>query len=327
MKNIAKQPTAPAGARKARQKKILIASIAVAATGVLGYFGWKYYLKKKEEKDNEEIKPGSPVFIPPPVYQPPPVPPRKNTPTRDSPGKGGKKSTGNNMDNYRPEPPASDFPLKPGSKGEKVKRLQEALIEKHGKQVFPKYGADGMFGKEMAAGLAKLKLPATISESVFNVLVQGNEGATGTLAAQLVKAAEQKDFNKAISLLQQIKNQEGYNEVSDQFKKFRIKGGVRQTLVNGMLNTFSKPQEKESIRLQFLRMGLQYDGKKWSLSGLDGLPLVTIRAARVWINATQSIEVPARMVLGNEITRKKDYVLFENRGKYFLIHQSSVKHL
>lgn len=321
-------PNKPAVARKAKQKKIIIASIAVGATGVLGYFAWKYYLKKKEDNDDAPVKKPNPVTIPTIpvaepkpkiVYVPAPAPAPKKTTSK-------KKAT-NNMENYQAETPASEFPLKKGSKGEKVRQLQEALIAKHGKSIFPKYGADGQFGSEMAKGLAKLKLPATISESVFNVLVQGSKADPTSLATELKNAAEKKDFNKAIEALKKIRNTDGYTEVNKDFKEMRINGGVRQTLVNGMLNAFKKEEEKEAIRLQFLRMGLQYDGKKWSLSGLDGLPLITTRPATVWINAKKSMNVPARTVLGNEILRKQDYILFENKGKYFLVHKQSVSYL
>src|ERR1700741_2759545 len=37
---------------------------------------------------------------------------------------------------------SSGFPLKKGSKGEFVKNLQNALIQKFGAKVLPKYGAD-----------------------------------------------------------------------------------------------------------------------------------------------------------------------------------------
>lgn len=321
-------PRKPVASKKAKQKRIIIATIAVGATGVLGYFAWKYYLKKKEGKDDTPLKKTEPVTIPTIpaaqpktkiVYVPTPAPAPKKTTSK-------KKAT-NNMENYQADEPKSEFPLKKGSKGEKVRLLQEVLIAKHGKSIFPKYGADGQFGPEMAKGLAKLKLPATISESVFNVLVQGSKAEPSSLAKELKAAAEKKDFNKAIELLKKIKNTDGYTEVGNEFKTMRINGGVRQTLVNGMLNTFKKEDEKEAIRLQFLRMGLQYDGKKWSLSGLDGVPLITTRAATVWVNAKQSVNVPARTVLGTEVVRKQDYILFENKGKYFLVHKQSVSYL
>jgi hypothetical protein len=47
----------------------------------------------------------------------------------------------------------------------------------------------------------------------------------------------------------------------------------------------------------------------------------------VWINATESVTVPARMVLGNEVTKRLDYTLFENGGKHFLVQTKTIKYL
>ena len=123
-----------------------------------------------------------------------------------------------------------------------------------------------------------------------------------------------------------MNTKEEYAAVSEKFKSYRI-NGVRQTLVNGLLNSFTDETQKQKIRMEFLRIGLQYDGSKWSLSGFDGLPIVTTRPTTVWINATQGVDVPARMVLGNEVSRKQQYTLFENDGKYFLVNSTTVTYL
>lgn len=110
------------------------------------------------------------------------------------------------------------------------------------------------------------------------------------------------------------------------FKENRI-NGVRQTIVNGLLSVFSTDAQKQAIKFEFLRIGLQFDGNKWSLSGLDGLPIITKEATMVWVNATKGVKVPARMVLGNEVSKRLDYTLFENKGKYFLVNTKSVQYL
>jgi hypothetical protein len=74
-------------------------------------------------------------------------------------------------------------------------------------------------------------------------------------------------------------------------------------------------------------MGLQYDGSRWSLSGIGGNPIITVQPTTVWVNAKQGVEVPARTVLGNEVSRKLGYALFENKGKYFLVHTNTIKYL
>jgi hypothetical protein len=300
-------------AKKQRKKRIIITTLAVGATGILGYFGWQYFKKKKQTKQNDienlvnNLK--EPILTEP-IYTPrPKVIPKKTT--------------------YNPTPineRSDDFPLSKGSKGENVRRLQEALITKYGKQILPKYGADADFGSETVNALKKLGLPTTITESTLNVIAQGTIVNPSTIGKDLYNAAIAKDFNKAVSLLQKMKTVDDYSKASEQFKQSRI-NGVRQTLVNGLLNTFTSETQKQKIKFEFLRIGLQFDGSKWSLSGIDGLPIVTIMPATVWVNARESVKVPARMVLGNEVSKRLDYTLFENKGKYFLVQSKNVKYL
>lgn len=300
-------------AKKQRKKKIIITTFAVGATGILGYFCWQYFKKKKQAKQNDienlvnNLK--EPILTEP-IYTPKPkVIPKKIT--------------------YNPAPVierSDDFPLSKGSKGENVRRLQEALITKYGKQILPKYGADSDFGSETVNALKKLGLPTTITESTLNVIAQGTVVNPSTIGKDLYNAAIAKDFNKAVSLLQKMKTVDDYSKASEQFKQNRI-NGVRQTLVNGLLNTFTSETQKQKIKFEFLRIGLRFDGNKWSLSGIDGLPIVTIMPTTVWVNARESVRVPARMVLGNEVSKRLDYTLFENKGKYFLVQSKNVKYL
>lgn len=302
--------------KKKRTKKIIVAGIAVAAAGVLGYFGWQYWKKKKAGADPGEPSaplPESPVIDLPGI----------TTPAIDTGAKPSTRTTGSAAKKTK-----TGFPLKKGSKGELVRQLQQALISKHGKNVLPKYGADADFGSETVAALKKLGLPASISESTFNVIVQGvggNENDT-SIGKSLYTATAAGDFKKVIALLKQINGTAEYTTASEEFKTYRLRG-VRQTIVNGILGTFTNGQQKEQIKYEFLRIGLQFDGSKWSLPALDGIPIITVIPTTVWINARKGVSVPARMVLGNEISRRLDYSLFENRGKYFLVNTRCVKHL
>jgi hypothetical protein len=241
---------------------------------------------------------------------------------------GTKKATGKKTGGTGFTPAAKDaFPLKRGSKGENVRRLQEALVAKYGPSILPRYGADGDFGAELVTALVKAGLPSIISQSTFNVLVAGAGQNNNSVAEQLKKAAEKQDFNSVIALLKNIRDTSRYSEINAEFKNLRINGGVRQTLVTGLLNSFKKKDQQEAIRYQFLRMGLQFDGNKWSLSGLDGLPLVTRVETLIWANNKERLKVPARMVLGNEAGRKNGYTLFENGGKYFLVETRAVGYI
>lgn len=302
-------------AKKQKKKKIIVTTLAVGATGILGYFGWQYLKKKKQAKSNDIdslIKSiDKPIVLSNDTTA---IKPRTNTTITTSINKPivTKRS--------------DDFPLKKGSKGENVRRLQEALITKYGKQTLPKYGADGDFGSETVNALTKLGLPTTITESTLNVIVQGTTINPATLGSDLYKATVSKNFDSTLSLLKKMKTVDDYKIANEQFKQNRI-NGVHQTIVNGLLNTFTTNAQKQKIKFEFLRMGLQFDGSKWSLSGIDGLPIVTTLPAVVWVNAAESVKVPARMVLGNEVSKRLDYTLFENKGKYFLVQSKYVKYL
>lgn len=301
-------------AKKQKKKKIIITTLAVGATGILGYFGWQYYKKKKQPKrDDMQVLINK---VQDPVITEPIVAPKTKITSRQI--------------TYKPPvvERVDDFPLKKGSKGENVRRLQEALIAKYGSQTLPKYGADGDFGSETVNALKKLGLPTTITESTYNVIAQGVQSTTdpGAIGKELYNAAVAKDLNKTITQLKKLKTVEDYSAANEQFKQGRI-NGVRQTIVNGLLNVFNTDSQKQKIKFEFLRIGLQFDGNKWSLSGFDGLSIVTIIPTIVWINATDSVKVPARMVLGNEVSKRLDYTLFENAGKYFLVQTKTVKYL
>jgi peptidoglycan hydrolase-like protein with peptidoglycan-binding domain len=287
--------------QKGNGKKILLIGLSVAATGTLGYFGYQWW-KGRKEKEADDVTEETPVpDLSPPSKSSFSIP---SAPKRDD-----------------------DFPLKKGSRGARVRQLQEALIEKNGKQIMPKYGADGDFGSETVSALTKLNLPISIDESTFNVIVQGEGVNASSLARELYMAATKKDLTTLISSLSKLKSKEDYSSVGEIFKNnYRI-NGVRQTLVNGLLNSFSDEKQKQAIRLQFSRMGLNYDGSKWSLSGLDTLTIITAVGTVVWENPKKGIKVPSRMVLGREVCKRHDHTMFENNGQFFLVLTKTVNYL
>lgn len=292
MNKQAKQVAAPD-----KKKKALMIGFGVAALGAITYFGWQYWQKRKAQSEQT---------LPDPLPDVPVTPTKKKT---------SKPATSRN----------DSFPLKKGSKGENVKALQQALIDKYGKSILPKYGADGDFGSEMVAALKKAGLPEQVTESTFNVITSASALDPKKAAMDLYKAASSKDFAKAIDALKQLKNVNDYKAVSPHFLNYRIGGNVRQTIVTGLTNTFSKPEQKDQLRMEFLRMGLNYDGNKWSLSGIDSPAIITTIPTLVWKDKQTSIQVPASMVLGREISRKAGYVLFENSGQHFLVTASAIR--
>ncbi len=297
--------------KKPNGTAILLTSLAIGITGALGYFGWQYYKKTQAgttsvDKLKDEL---TKIKLPPldtVVEEPPKV---KTRATKTA---------------------SAGFPLRKGSKGEQVRQMQQALIDKYGKSILPKYGADGDFGSETLTALKLKGYPAVIDESAFNVITGGGNSAEATseivnLAEKLYRAVGSKSISGVIALLKTIRDKDHYQQVSNSFMQYRL-NGVRKTLVTGLLDTFPTETYKQQIRTEFLRMGLHYNGSKWSLSGFGGQTIVTKEPSKVWASATQSMDVPANMVLGTEITQKLDFTLFENNKKYFLIKTAAVKY-
>lgn len=200
--------------------------------------------------------------------------------------------TSNGQSNYTPNPSGSDptqevYNIKKGSKSAIVKELQEALIKKYGKSILPKYGADGQFGSEMEMAFIKLGRPIAYSQSKAKKLIEellsesGKENTAPStnsndlsmenkeaidVAKNLWLFLTTKKFNETITSLKRIKNVEQYKKVNELFKTIRL-NGVKQTIVNAALSVFSDGTSKQLIRLEFARIGLKYDGEKWTLEG------------------------------------------------------------
>jgi len=287
--------------KKKKKKKIILFGLGTAVAGIGGYFGWQWWKNRKANTKDEKQNDDSSFKIPSPPQQ------SSFLPSFTSPRN-------------------DDFPLKKGSKGAKVKTLQQSLISKYGKSILPKYGADGDFGSETVNALKKLNLPEEIDDSSFNVLTKGNAINASEVAKTLYKNAVNKNLAQVLFTLRGMKSKEDYSAASEEFKKYPLRG-VRQTLVNGLLSSFTDEKQKQQIRLEFTRMGLKYDGSKWSLSGIDGSAIITKEKTVVWKNSREGIKVPANMVLGTEITERDGYTAFENNGQNFLVETKTIKHL
>ena len=331
------------GRKKTGSSNIVLTMLTLGAVGITGYFCWQY-IKRKGRKtassnDDSFFKPQGNTTLPSTdsIFTPPLSPIK--TPSASSSNYDPVIDTSVNIPTkpYQPATGNSEekdaFPLKKGSKGEKVRLLQQGLINKNGSSILPRYGADGSFGSEVIVALKKLKLPSTISETLYNVLTQDSSGNSasgfdpGAIAKNLFNSTQKKDLSAVIAYLKKISNVSEYQLVNTKFQEYRLNGGVRKTLVNGILSTFLTENQKSQIRYEFVRMGLRYDGTKWSLSGLDGMTIATKEPATIWINGKKSITVPAKMVLGVEVSRRLDYTLFENNKKYFLVQTRSVTYM
>ena len=133
-----------------KRKKILI-GLGVLGTGVAGFFGWHYWRNKKKANQEDD-----------------------STAITDS--SSSLTTTSTNTTSARND----EFPLKKGSKGNRVTQLQNAIVKKFGASALPKYGVDGMFGNEVAAALVRAKMPTTIDQATYTKIV-GASGLSGII--------------------------------------------------------------------------------------------------------------------------------------------------
>ena len=179
-------------------------------------------------------------------------------------------------------PPAShpvSFPMRIGSKGDQVRLLQQSLIRTYGASLLAKHGADGQFGSELDSALRSKGYGVPLQESDFFKItgakkeqVQEVQKTPASLLAFNPAAIARgiyfsliaKNFNSAFILLKSIKNKTNYSLVNEQFKNYKI-GGVSQSLVNGLLKTFTASSQKTKIQDTLKSIGLKYDGKKWTI--------------------------------------------------------------
>lgn len=292
------------------KKKILLISLSIGALGALGFLGYRRYMQLKAQPDNGG---NSHEPLPEPDFS-------------SSPGSSASSGTAT-LPRTNSSKAKDEFPLKVGSRGERVKQMQSALIAAYGPV---NGGADGIFGKATEAALKKAGYSTSVDETTFNVIV----GSTGSsfdpqeVAKAIFSAITlSSSLPKVIAQLKKLKSVTDYSAVNETFKNYRI-GGVRKTLVNGLLSAFPKENDKQQIRIEFSRMGLKYDGKTWSLAGIDAARIITIRPSVVWKDFSKPLKVPANMVLGVPISEKDGYTLFQGfNNDQFLIQTSSIKYL
>lgn len=201
-----------------------------------------------------------------------------------------------------------NFPLKRGSAGTHVTALQQALAKIIGMETMKANGGiDGQFGPGTANALRIAGYGETVTESIFNTIVNKASSGTATInpsivAQNLYQAAQAKNLSNVIASLKQIKSVSDYSSVNDYYKSIPI---ISKTIVNDLLSyAFAKNDTaKEQIKNEFLRIGLKInDSGVWSLQGIRLYKdLITIRPTVVIDSYNHRITVPRNTILGDEI--------------------------
>lgn len=274
------------------QNRLLWSGIALAAVGTAGYLGWRHFRMRRSRFEALKTLPASaPAF---------------------SPG--------------HPVPSTNAFPLKKGSRGKLVKQLQQALIRQYGSGILPRFGADGIWGNETQNALISKGLPTSITKAEFNRIggspvTAPNGFDPSLLARRLIQGISTRNFATVDRLLASMKSVNEYDAVNRAFKTIRL-FGIRHTLVTALFKFFTGTSQKETIRQHLLRMGLKFNGGKWSLFGLgalSGRSVITIRPTTIWDGNEITVEVPAHLLLGKEITSEDGFTRFETLDKHQLI--------
>ncbi|MGZ4038465.1 MAG: hypothetical protein ACXVPQ_11595, partial [Bacteroidia bacterium] len=133
-----------------------------------------------------------------------------------------------------------------------------------------------------------------------------------------------KNFKTAMLLLKTLKSVDDYSAVSKAFSALKV-NVTHKTLVEGLVGSFTQDTQKTAIHAALTAIGLKYDGKKWSLSGIEKTTLITTQGTKVWKDPQHSVAVPLNMVLGKEVAKRGHFTLFENDRQYFLVESQHVK--
>ena len=229
---------------------------------------------------------------------------------------------------------SSGFPLKRGSRGDLVRNIQEALIQKYGSGILPKYGADGIWGNELETALKSKGISTRINAELFTKLIGSspkinlpNEFDASTIATDLRLAILDHNLDKAKATLRKIDSVQAYTEVNTIFKKKRL-NGVRKTIVTGLLMAFNKVSDKKELNAEFHRIGLKFNGSQWSLNGpqggsqLNGELLQSIANANVWDASGAKMKIEKDTILGEFIDARNEITKFRTSDNQILFIQT-----
>lgn len=227
-----------------------------------------------------------------------------------------KKSSGTTFNVYNSGHLGDSFPLKRGSRGQRVRQLQQALANIIGLEAMNSNGGiDGIFGKGTENALRLANYPKVISEDLFKQIVDNIPTIIFNpqeLAQRLYSFANLQNLGGVLEVLKQIKSVAEYSSVNEAYKKLSL---VSKTIVTHLLDTaFAKDyMAKDKIKGEFLRMGLKYSTTtgKWSLLGLGQIrDIITIVDTYVVDRNQNRIKVKRNTILGDEQKLENGMTLF-----------------
>ncbi len=89
------------------------------------------------------------------------------------------------------------FPLQKGSRGAAVKVLQQALMQRYGNDILPKFGADADFDSETEIALKSKGHPTVLNESEYKSLIGYLTGKSGDATAPVATLPEKTATSSA----------------------------------------------------------------------------------------------------------------------------------
>lgn len=295
--------------KKSNKKKFIFLGLGFGILAIGGFSYW--YFVGREKGDTSKDLPNSFEDDTPKTTPKPKTAPKTSasapTPKQETPTK-------------IIVPSSKDFPIKKGSKKELIKQVQEALMKIYGKSILPAYGADGDFGSETKAALASKGFPTEVDETTYKKLTEESSPSAASnitdadkenidIAKNIWVSATTKKLTPLLEQLKRIKDVAHYVKVNELFKTIRL-GGVRQTIVNGSLSSFSDATSKQFISEALKNIGLKYYDEKWNLSGIDERKIITNQETTICSIAGCAQRVPEQTVLGIELTRGRHNTRF-----------------
>lgn len=239
----------------------------------------------------------------------------------------------------------STFPLKLWSRGPLVTSLQNALNQKHGMNL----KTDGVLGPITQSAMISAGFPSILFEDQFRKLIDGKKKQESTPSKtptdQKPKtkwkfdplrmsdifhfAIEHHKFSKVRELLGLMNSVDDYKAVNRFFEGRKMFDRRTRSLLSGLFHKFTTDWGKKVLSGHFFRMGLKFNGNKWSLKGISGFEwrIKTIVKTTVWNDKKQTLKVPSGTILGDWIGSKKGVVKFRTLdGKLLYTDASAIRY-